>query len=71
MSSKHPRLARPFTHRDIPIQVGLTFPTFDEMVVNNGAIEESQIPLDYSFEAPNDAMEWRLRDQNSPRLGRS
>ncbi len=72
MNSEHrPRLARPITHRDIPIQVGLTFQTFDEMVMNNGAIEETQTPMEYFSNAPVDNMEWRLLDQNSPRLGRS
>lgn len=59
------RSAIPFTHRDIPEQIGLTFDTFDEMIINNGAIEESMEPIEYVFDKPMDYMDNRLLDQNS------
>ena len=65
------RQARPIVHRDIPIQIGLVFPTLEDNVVNFGELEHTQFSPEYLFEEPVDNMEWRLRDEWSwPRLTR-
>ena len=61
------RLARPIVHRDVPIQIGLDFPTLEDNVVNFGELEHTQFSPEYLFEAPVDNMEWRLLDQNHGR----
>ena len=57
--------AEPITHREIPIQIGLNFQTYENMLMNNGEIENSLYTPTYIFENPCDNMEWRLKDQNS------
>lgn len=57
-------VARPITHREIPMQIGLNFETYENKVLNDGEIENSEYTPPYKFEEPIDNMEWRLQDQN-------
>ena len=53
-------VARPITHREIPMQIGLENNTYENMVINNGEIENSQYTPEYRFEEPIDNNEWRF-----------
>ena len=67
---KRLKRARPITHRQVPIQVGLDFPTYDEMIMNAGEIEpQFKQPLKYFIEKNCDNMEWRgQQDHNLPMI---
>jgi len=67
---KRLKKARPITHRQVPIQVGLDFPTYEEMMLNDGGIEpQFKEPLKYFIEKDCDNLEWRLQQGfNSPMI---
>ena len=59
------RMSESITHRDIPMQFDILFPTYDEMLINNGEIEQhnpENFPT-YEYNNPVDNMEWRLKDE--------
>ena len=58
-------ISREITHREIPLQIGLTNQTYENMMIQNGEIENSKYTTEYIFESPMESMEWRLKDQNS------
>lgn len=53
---------RPITHRDIPMQIGISFQTYDTMINDKGEIENSQYTPEYMIEAPMDSAYWQLKD---------
>jgi hypothetical protein len=58
-------IAEEITHRDIPMQFGLSNNTYENMLIQNGEIENSKYTPEYVFESPNDNPEWRFKDQNN------
>jgi len=58
-------ISREITHREIPLQIGLTNQTYEIKMIQDGEIENSKYTPEYIFENPIDNMEWRLKDQNS------
>jgi hypothetical protein len=63
---KRLKRARPITHRQIPIQVGLDFPTYEQKLINNGEIEDQfQEPLKYYIEDDCDNLEWRAQQDHN------
>ena len=56
-------VSRPITHREIPLQIGLNFKTYEDMMNEQGEIQNSKYTIPFLFEEPNDTMEWRLKDQ--------
>lgn len=58
-------ISREITHREIPLQIGLTNQTYENMMIQDGEIENSKNTPEYVFESSMDSMEWRLKDQNS------
>lgn len=53
------------THRDIVMQFGLSNHTYNDLIINNGEIEDSKYTPEYKFEEPCDNPEWRFKDQNN------
>ena len=53
---------RPFTHREVPLQVGLEFTTLEDNWLRAGGVEDVATPLVYEFENPLDLPEWYLRE---------
>ena len=57
------KLGRPITHRQIPLQIGLDFPTYDKKIIYHGEIEDQfRQPLIYDFEKDFSSPEWLMRD---------
>ena len=55
------RLGRPITHRQIPIQIGLDFPTYEKEMLEHGGIENQfHEPLIYDFNHDFTRPEWSL-----------
>ena len=62
------RLGRPITHRQVELQFGLDFPTYDEKIMNHGGIEDQfKQPLKYQFENELDRPEWSLQQTRNLR----
>lgn len=57
-------VSRPITHREIPLQIGLHFKTYEDKMNEHGEIQNSKYTTPFIFEEPNDCMELRLKDQN-------
>lgn len=53
-------ISAPITHREIPMQIGLENNTYEDMLIQNGEIEESKNTSEYKFEEPIDNNEWRF-----------
>lgn len=53
-------VSNPITHREIPMQIGLENNTYEDMLIQNGEIEDSKNTPEYKFEEPIDNNEWRF-----------
>ena len=53
-------ISAPITHREIPRQIGLENNTYEDMLIQNGEIEDSKNTSEYKFEEPIDNNEWRF-----------
>ena len=53
-------ISAPITHREIPMQIGLENNIYEDMLIQNGEIEDSKNTSEYKFEEPIDNNEWRF-----------
>ena len=58
-------VAEEMTHRDIVMQFGLSNHTYNDLIINNGEIENSKYTPEYKFEEACDNPEWRFKDKNN------
>ena len=60
------RLGRPMTHRQIPLQIGIDFPTYEKKMQNSGGIEDQfSQPLKYDFNHDFTLPEWSMKQQHN------
>lgn len=56
------RLGRPITHRQVPIQIGLEFPTYEKKMIEHGEIEDQfEKQLTYEFNHDFTLPEWSMQ----------